>query len=674
MRENTAGSETVEKALRVAKLKLGVFRTGRHGHAFCLYTISVPETGNTNQTIQRTFFRSRDLDHLVFSQDVGYLLRSGMLPSGYLSDPTHTLSESTGDVYISTEALSGIKGSTDSPGLQIVRRLCRLDASSLKVGAAEAEDILKSLNGLTLKRPFGETVDELDFEFEQTHRSGGSSTESMVLDWKEKSVDSPKSEGARPSSAKQGMHSASRSNPDIGQKRTMDDASSEPPSSAQPETPNPAMSEDRRKRKRLSIITTSLDNYPRSAQDCLHSNADTNTSAVPITESPAGIGVGNSEKPPFSSDPTPSGRRMSEKRNHTRLTITTPGSDGNRHPQIMSAPHDGPVRPLPTTQDADAQAMPPPLHTPSHHLPPSGLSFRGAGQLRQNMDARFPPSPRNPEFPARRLPVPTPSHMHPVSPSTGYTPHGTSLANHHLSNSGGSSSVHPAATPQHTIHRDSHAPPPSSSHIHLPHNLGSHPPPITAVQPPLVSRTHFLSVFEGIYDQMEESIALQRTLKDQIRKSAALLQTLQGSATMIEGLVQTHFGKMQMTYGEKFGMALTQLNRRLRVIEDMMGVDPTANGSESGNHENAGMVSARLGPQTGVGGSQMHNGQLFSARGTFHVGGGPLSAIGGIRPGGAPTGGAEATSGYHPELTNRILQSVLDRLEALEKKIGVEPA
>ncbi|KAI8810325.1 hypothetical protein BJ742DRAFT_770348 [Cladochytrium replicatum] len=602
-----------------------------------------------------------------------------MLPSEYLADPTHALSENTGDVYVSVEALAGIKGSTDSPGVQIIRKLCRLDASSLKTGGTEAEEVLKSLNGLALKRPFGETVDELDFEFEQTQRSGGSSIDNMAVGLKEQSGDSPKSEGTRPSSVKPGMQSASRSDPEIGQKRAMDDTSSEPPNSAQPETPNPAMSEDRRKRKRLSIITTSLDNYPRSAQDGIHSNADTNTSAIPITESPAGTGVGNSDKPPFSSDPTPSGRRMSEKRTHARLTITTPGSDGNRYPQIMSAPHDGPVRPLPTTHDANTQAMPPPLHTPSHHHPPSGLSSRGAGQLRSGMDARFPPSPRNPEFPARRLPVPTPSHMHPVSPSTGYTPHGTSLANHHLSNSGGSSngshSAHPAATPPHTLHRDSHAPPPSSSHIHPPHNLGSHQPPMTAVQPPLVSRTHFLSVFEGIYDQMEESIALQRTLKDQIRKSAALLQTLQGSATMIEGLVQTHFGKMQMTYGEKFGMALTQLNRRLRVIEDMMEVDPTANGSGSGNHENnAGMVSARLGPQTGVGGSQMHNGQLFSARGTFHVGGGPLSAIGGIRPGGAPTGGAEGTSGYHPELTNRILQSVLDRLEALEKKIGVEPA
>lgn len=37
---------------------------------------------------------------------------------------------------------------------------------------------------------------------------------------------------------------------------------------------------------------------------------------------------------------------------------------------------------------------------------------------------------------------------------------------------------------------------------------------------------------------------------------------------MIEGLVRSHFREMQTQYGEKFGSALTDLNRRLVAIEN----------------------------------------------------------------------------------------------------------
>ncbi|ORX64210.1 hypothetical protein BCR32DRAFT_251239 [Anaeromyces robustus] len=78
----------------------------------------------------------------------------------------------------------------------------------------------------------------------------------------------------------------------------------------------------------------------------------------------------------------------------------------------------------------------------------------------------------------------------------------------------------------------------------------------------------FISMFENLYDQIESVNRLRSTLEEQIRKSTALLQTLQASGQMIEGLVRSHFREMQAQYGEKFGKALTDLNRRLIDVEE----------------------------------------------------------------------------------------------------------
>jgi hypothetical protein len=72
---------------------------------------------------------------------------------------------------------------------------------------------------------------------------------------------------------------------------------------------------------------------------------------------------------------------------------------------------------------------------------------------------------------------------------------------------------------------------------------------------------------EQLYDNNEATSRLQQQLKEQIRKSATLLYTLSSSGQMIEGLVRSHFREMQSQYGEKFGAALTDLNRRLVALE-----------------------------------------------------------------------------------------------------------
>ncbi|KAJ3303716.1 hypothetical protein HDV03_003589 [Kappamyces sp. JEL0829] len=77
----------------------------------------------------------------------------------------------------------------------------------------------------------------------------------------------------------------------------------------------------------------------------------------------------------------------------------------------------------------------------------------------------------------------------------------------------------------------------------------------------------FLTACEQMFDAQESTNRLQLQLKEQIRKSATLLYTLSSSGQMIEGLVRSHFREMQSQYGEKFGSALTDLNRRLVTVE-----------------------------------------------------------------------------------------------------------
>jgi hypothetical protein len=96
------------------------------------------------------------------------------------------------------------------------------------------------------------------------------------------------------------------------------------------------------------------------------------------------------------------------------------------------------------------------------------------------------------------------------------------------------------------------------------------PSPPGPESPPSAQKAQFLSLCEQLYDNNEATTKLQHQLKEQIRKSATLLYTLSSSGQMIEGLVRTHFREMQGQYGEKFGAALTDLNRRLVSLEHKM--------------------------------------------------------------------------------------------------------
>lgn len=127
-------------------------------------------------------------------------------------------------------------------------------------------------------------------------------------------------------------------------------------------------------------------------------------------------------------------------------------------------------------------------------------------------------------------------------------------------------------SPRHEMgHRE--LPPPTPHHT----NGGriSLPPLSASTQPrsrnPL-AKQEFLRVFEMLYDQTDHINHLSSILSEQIRQSTTLLQTLQASGSMIEGLVRGHFRDMQSQYSEKFGVALTDLNRRMRMIEEKLDI------------------------------------------------------------------------------------------------------
>ncbi|KAI9011157.1 hypothetical protein BC832DRAFT_538219 [Gaertneriomyces semiglobifer] len=157
------------------------------------------------------------------------------------------------------------------------------------------------------------------------------------------------------------------------------------------------------------------------------------------------------------------------------------------------------------------------------------------------------------QFPSRELPLP------PHLQTERYSTHAAGGEHD------GPRSPHPALTSLHSSKQN--LPPPSPATAYPMHHVAPNVP---------LSRSAFLSFAEHFYDIHEESTRLVATLRDQIRRSTAMLQTLQASGQMIEGLVRSHFREMQVGYGERFGAALTDLNRRLSTLEERSGISSEA--------------------------------------------------------------------------------------------------
>ena len=99
----------------------------------------------------------------------------------------------------------------------------------------------------------------------------------------------------------------------------------------------------------------------------------------------------------------------------------------------------------------------------------------------------------------------------------------------------------------------------------------SNSPPLTASQKHtrfLAARHQFTQFFETLYDSNDNLEQLSSILKEQIQQSNVLINALRSSGNTIETLVAKHFKDMQTKMTERFALALTDLNRRIKVLED----------------------------------------------------------------------------------------------------------
>lgn len=351
-------------------------------------------------------------------------------------------------------------------------------------------------------------------------------------------------------------------------------AQSEGQGDMSPNTAEEQQSGRPKQRKRLSINTAVGHNIPRSSSSASVDVMEQMRNTLKLKQQQQAIIEARhsaAQRGPMSAgvrgDSPPSSRRPSspKHRNSKNLTIWTgEGAQGHRG-GAMTAPADGPhgtSHPPSVLHPGRGHGSPSgaSLLSPRHLNPAPGKSHkitqRGPEASRYNPmmhSANMPSaqtlmSPRG-EFPSRELPLPP--HLQPS--------HGTSS-----SDRDGPRSPLPPLTHSHSASKlHSHIPPQSPS--------SAYPPP-TALPGLALSKTSFLSLFESLYDQAEENYRLQNTLRDQMRRSTAMLQTLTSSGQMIEGLVRTHFREMQVSYGEKFGSALAELNRRVERLEEMNGI------------------------------------------------------------------------------------------------------
>ncbi|KAJ1566163.1 hypothetical protein HK096_004057 [Nowakowskiella sp. JEL0078] len=561
-------------------LHFGDYRLNSSQIPFCLYTQSSSDPlPNSSYSFPTEYYRLRDLEFLFLDKEPGYLLQQSRVHflNLWASEfNIHILKESDGEILMirtKVEELAKKLGFSD------LANFCSLSPNQLVDGVAD--DFLSTFGQkIAINRPYDEYTLLLEVEIEPKDRITSKETSSPEGTERAQLINQVHS------GTTSGMATRSNSTMIVTKSPESDENDIIRKISDSNEDDIDHSSDEKKKRKRLSINTSS---------------------SLRSDELQQTLNISDSGTPESGSFKFPVKRKLSEKRGSIHnLTIQPPNHSQQLEQQSIKSNNSQAVSATQTTFSPQNIKLGPPQR---RLMGQAGVPAPTGVQTFSQPSSLLNPNTRSQNSQQLNSATPITSHSTPTTThATPTTTHATSTTSH--------------ATPE-------------------------------------VLRSAFISTFEQIYDQIEETNTLQSTLKEQIRKSAALLQTLQASGNMIEGLVRNHFGVMQQTYGEKFGTALTHLNRRLLIVEEKLGMQGTnIHEKEKStlrpnilNSPSVGLAPPVLGP----------GGAPFSANGRFH-GPGPLSAMAGGGSGGLFAGG----------VAEQMLKSVIDRLELIEKKTSSE--
>lgn len=91
----------------------------------------------------------------------------------------------------------------------------------------------------------------------------------------------------------------------------------------------------------------------------------------------------------------------------------------------------------------------------------------------------------------------------------------------------------------------------------------------------MLQKSQFMQFFGEFYDSFDKADLVCKALSEQLQKSNAMIGALRNSGSTIESLVAKHFREHQQKLGESYALALTDLNRRLKVIEERLEITPS---------------------------------------------------------------------------------------------------
>ncbi|CAG8664129.1 12370_t:CDS:2, partial [Racocetra persica] len=512
---------------------------------------------SSRTTIYSPFYRLRDIDVIFFNSENDYVSKSGQIPQAYIETPGYCFHERSGDIFLSTRAISD---TATRLGNLLLAEFAKLGKSDIISGVADRYLREVSINLMTR-----EPLIESEFEFfiaDPSSKSAISFPTSQIpqIQSSPKSVtNSPNSSqisGRKRMSLEEVLDNDNdRENDRIyDQKITLQSEHTSSP--LEPERGSSTIKKEQspvysggdrdiitdydtriRKKRRFAVGSNNniTPNNPEVMQQVRNSLKlkQQQKAIIEARQYQAHQQMlqqqnyFNDKQHPVTSNPLPS-----KSSSNSSKVVSQNALDLNRSISSMSKRHSG-NKSNRNSRNLSVFASP---YTGYNH------GQRSAGMPTSAPTIKSAPS-RQSVF---GYPLSTNSAFRP-------TPHSASF----------NANINGLISP-HNIHNIEDASPmisPAASIRSNPSNLNS-PTSVSNEERP--SKESFINLFDNFYDTVSDTRSLKTTLEDQIRKTTTLLQTLHASGAMIESLVHGHFREMKREVIKD----MTALEKRLSKIEE----------------------------------------------------------------------------------------------------------